>query len=321
MQRLFIFLYLFVCIFTNNSLTAIVLEDQQYAENDLRILELLPNLVYPLAVDPCIPPDFIALSPRGTLDPYDWIYWGPKDVLKTYFENPASLKEPILRVKLSADVAQTGPKSFSVDSSLNPFESQWGDYPVLGARARIEGYLIFIALVGLNDPEGGSTVMFNLVYPEGEDPNDEAQQLWENLLTKTTQLKDGDYFKALGQDLQEGYTLVDIGGAKLQVLAEKRQSDGVLQVVVIPDSSAVEFHYEDMMECLMGAQWKYGEPMVKVYGEIVVTRGNGKCIITDVISIFFKTVPEFTFKKDDGTKFLIFQKISDKFQKISDKID
>ena len=128
-----------------------------------------------------------------------------------------------------------------------------------------------MAWVGLNDPEAGWTLLFNLVYPDKKGhPNKKDRQLWESLIMKTTQLKDGDYFKACGQDLQEGYTLVNVGGAKLKMLAEKRQSDGTLQVVVIPESSDVEFHYVDMMECAMGAKWKYGEPMVKVYGEIAV---------------------------------------------------
>ncbi|MBS4163762.1 hypothetical protein PRO82_001068 [Candidatus Protochlamydia amoebophila] len=155
--------------------------------------------------------------------------------------------------------------------------------------------------------------MFNLVYPEKKGhPNKEDRQLWESLIVKTTQLKDGDYFKACGQDLQEGYTLVNIGGAKLEMLAEKRQSDGTLQVVIIPEGSDVEFHYVDMMECLMGAKWKYGEPIVKVYGEIAVNNENVKCTTDYVTSIFFKTVPEFSFKKGDGKKLLIFQKICDK---------
>lgn len=129
---------------------------------------------------------------------------------------------------------------------------------------------------------------------------------------KTTQLKDRDYFKAGGQDLQEGYTLVNVGGAKLKMLAEKRQSDGILQVVVIPESSDVEFHYFDMVECLMGATWKYGEPMVKVYGTIALNNENFKSITYYVTSIFFKTVQEFLFKKDDEKKLLIFQKVCDK---------
>ncbi|KIC73240.1 hypothetical protein [Candidatus Protochlamydia amoebophila] len=325
MQRIFIFLYsLFACIFTMNPLTPIALKDTQEAKNDLRILELLPNFLCPLAVDPGIPADFIALSPRETLDPYDWSYWGPKDVLKAYFENPTSLKVPILRVKLSPNVAQTGLNSFNNQESLKmlekedpkgfvSIETQWGDYPILAIRTQREGQLIFMAWVGLNDPGAGWSLMFNLVYPEKKGhPNKEDRQLWESLIMKTTQLKDGDYFKACGQDLQEGYTLVNVGGAKLKMLAEKRQSDGTLQVVIIPEGSDVEFHYVDMMECLMGAKWKYGESIVKVYGEIAVNNENVKSTTDYVTSIFFKTVPEFSFKKGDGKKLLIFQKICDK---------
>jgi hypothetical protein len=325
MQRIFIFLYsLFVCIFTITPLTAISPKDKQEAKNDLRILELLQNLLCPLAVDPAIPADFIALSPRGILDPYDWIYWGPKDVLKAYFENPSSLKVPILRVKLSSNVAQTGPNSFNNEESLEileeedpkgfaSLETQWGDYPVCAIRTQMEDQLIFMAWVGLNDPEAGWSLMFNLVYPDKKGhPNKKDRQLWGDLIMKTTQLKDGDYFKACGQDLQEGYTLVNVGGAKLKMLAEKRQSDETLQVVVIPEGSDVEFHYVDMMECLMGAKWKYGEPIVKVYGEIVANSGNVKSTTDYVTSIFFKTVPEFSFKKEEGKKLLIFQKICDK---------
>ncbi|KAF3361461.1 Uncharacterized protein PHSC3_001835 [Chlamydiales bacterium STE3] len=325
MQRILVFLCLLsACIFIMSPLAAIDLQDEQEAKNDLRILKLLPNLLCPLAVDPGIPDDFIALSPTGILDLYDWIYWGPEDVLKAYFEDPTSLKSPILRVKLSANVAQLGPNSFSGQESLeiqekeNPkgfasIKTQWGDYPVLAHRTKKEGHLIFMAWVGLNDPGAGWTLMFNLVYPHKKGhPNKEDRQLWGNLIMKTTPLKDGDYFKAYGQDLQPGYTLVNFGGAKLKMLAEKRQSDGKLQVVVIPESSDIEFHYMDMTECLMGARWKYGEPLVKVYGEIVVNKENFKSIINKVTSIFFKTVPEFSFKKEDETQSLIFQKICDK---------
>lgn len=326
MQRIFIFLcLLFMCIVIASSLIPIDLKDKQETKNDLRILDLLPNLLCPLAVDPGVPADFVALSPRGAVDPYDWIYWGPKDVLKAYFENPASLKEPILRVKLSANVAQVGPNAFNNEASMESIkkmkeedpkgvaflETQWGDYPVLALRVPYDR-LIFMAWVGLNDPESGWTLMFNLVSPNEEGrPNKQDRQLWANLLEKTTSLKDGDYFKAYGQDLQEGYTTVNVGGAKLKMLAEKRQSDGTLQVVVIPESPDVKFHYVDMMECAMGAKWKYGEPMVKVYGEIVVNNENPKSITHYVTSVFFKTVPEFSFKKEEGKQILIFQKTCD----------
>ncbi|MBS0622016.1 MAG: hypothetical protein JSR80_03545 [Verrucomicrobia bacterium] len=185
------------CVCLNPS-TAMVSQVDQDTKNDLRILELLPNLLCPLAVNPGIPADFIALSPQGTLDAYDWIYWGPKDVLKAYFNNPTSLQEPVLRVKLSANVAQIGPNSFSNKEfhemlkredpeGFAAIETQWGEYPVLAIRDQREGRLMFIAWVGLNDPEAGWTLIFNLVYPDKKGhPNKEDRQLWESLIMKTT---------------------------------------------------------------------------------------------------------------------------------------
>lgn len=324
------FLYsLLACILLFNFLVAIVPEDIQdtpKAKNDLRILELLPNLLCPLAVDPGIPTDFVALSPNGILDPYDFIYWGPENALKAYFEDSSSLKVPLIRVKLSNMVVQTGPNSFGKNfmEYLNKqkqkdplgfasIETQWGDYPVLAIRDIVEGQLYFAAWVGLNDPESGWTLVFDLVYPDKKGhPTKKDRQLWESLLRETTQLQDGAYFKACGQDLQEGYTLVNVGGAKLKMLAEKRQNDGTLQVVVIPENSNVEFHYVDMMECAMGAKWKLGEPLVKVYGEIVFNDKNLKSNIQYVTSIFFKTVSEFSLENDSEKKLLIFQKNCDK---------
>lgn len=156
--------------------------------------------------------------------------------------------------------------------------------------------------------------MFNLVYPVKKGyPNEKEYQLWKNFIMNTTPLKDREYFKAYGgQDLQEGLTIVSVGGTKLTIYAEKRQSDGTLQVTVIPENDGVEFRYRDMMECLMGAKWKYGEPLVKVYGEIVVTNKNLKFTTDYVTSIFFKTVQEFSFKNENGKTPLIFTKTDDK---------
>ncbi len=319
MQSNFLLVYvLFLCMFINPSL-AMAVEASQESSTNLRIVELLPNLCCPLAVNPGIPADFIAMSPNGNLDPYDWIYWGPKEVLKSYFENPASLKVPLIRVKLSANVNQTGPDTFCGMESIKKmdkkrkglafFENKWGDYPVLAMRKRIDGKLIYFAWVGLNDPEAGWTLLFNLVFPDEKDhPNNDDRKLWANFLKETSPLKDEDYFKACGQDLQEGYTLVNVSGAKLKLLAEKRQLDGALQVVVIPASTNIEFKYCDMMECLMGAKWKHGQPLVKVFGEITVNNQNIKSTTNYVTSIFYKTVPDFSLKKGDDKNALIFQK-------------
>jgi hypothetical protein len=322
MRIFFIFFHsLIACFFILNSLTATTPNDKQETNNTLRILDLLPNLLVPLAVDPAIPGDFVARSTDKNLSLYGWIYWGPEDVLKAYFKNPESLNTPLLRVKLSGNVAQTGPNSFSDEESLKILEKQfpngvvshntrWGDYPVRSIQVTVsKDVTVFTAWVGLNDPEAGWTLMFNLVYPEkAGHPNAEDRQLWDKFINKTTQLKDGEFFKAYGQDLQDGYTIVNSGGAKLKMLAEKRQSDGMLQVVVIPENSEVKFKYEDMMECAMGAKWKLGEPMVKVYGEFKVNNKEFNLTNNFVTSIFYKTVSEFSFKKDDENKLLIFQK-------------
>lgn len=166
MPRFFIFLYTLFALFNMSLLTAVESKDNPSAKADLHILELLPHIFPPLAVAPGIPADFIALSPKGVLDPYDWIYWGPKDVLQAYFENPDSLKESILQVKLSANVSQIGPDAFNADHFLKQlqenspkgstfFKTQWGDYPVLAFTTKLQGLIICMAWAGLNDPEAG----------------------------------------------------------------------------------------------------------------------------------------------------------------------
>lgn len=62
----------------------------------------------------------------------------------------------------------------------------------------------------------------------------------------------------------------------------------------------------------MGAKWKQGEPMIKVFGEIVVNNKNHRSTNNCVTSIFYKTVKDFSVKKEDDSKSLIFQKKSDK---------
>lgn len=319
---------LWVCVILN-PLTAIAPKDARDTKNSLRILELLPNLLFPLAIEPAIPSNFVALAPEGDLNLYDWIYWGPKDVLMAYFKDPKSLNEPILKVKLSSNVAQTGPNTFSDDVKeifkimkkedrkwFSSFTNQWGSYPILGVQTKIAEQILIGAWVGLNDPDGGVTLMFNLVYPDKKGhPNGKDRALWENFMKKTTLLTDGDYFKvSQGQDLQPGYTIVNFAGAKLKMLAEKRQRDGTVQVVVMPEGPGVEFNYTHMAEGFMGAQWKYGEPLVKVYGSIVVTKGNSKTIINQTTSIFVETVAEFSVKAEDlkDKNLFVYQSESDR---------
>ena len=76
MQRIFVFLYsLFARMLIMNPLIAIAPQDKQDVKNDLRILELLPNLLCPLAVDPGISADFLPLiTPVSSLLKKSWRY-------------------------------------------------------------------------------------------------------------------------------------------------------------------------------------------------------------------------------------------------------
>ena len=94
------------------------------------------------------------------------VYWGPKDVLEAYFKDQKSLNTPILRIKLSAYVAQTGPDQFTSDDvdvkqtgkGLQGEEEykklRWGNYPVRTEELIVENHKFLMAWVGLNDPQG-----------------------------------------------------------------------------------------------------------------------------------------------------------------------
>ena len=299
-------------------------------QNYLRILQLLPkDLVCPLAINPAIPEDFIALNPEDMPNCSNWTYWGPEEALKTYFKDPASLKEPVLRVTLSPSIAQTKPNildSTEIKQFIEEMKSQnqkdftyletlWGDYPVFTVQVKFENRTMVMAWVGQNCLDSRSVLMFNLVYPENQNhPSEKDLLLWNNFINKTELLTDGEYFKAHGQDLQPGYTIVTEPGGKLTIHAEKREKDGEIQIVVIPESQNVKFHYARMEEVRMGAQWKYGEPLLKVYGTIETYGVYGFVVNDQVTSIFLKNVSDFSLGDDEMKKSnnLVFRRSSQK---------
>ena len=306
MRSIFLFLYVAVA----HVLYAIPPEETYDTKSDeIRILKLLPGLFYSIAIDPAIPINFVAMRPR--LDPLDWVYWGPKEVLEAYFKDPTSLTTPVIKVKLHACVRQTGPDSFNIEKEITELlkkqypednttiKSRWGSYPVFAFK-HYQEEKDFGAWVGLNDPEGRGVLVFNLVCPKkSSHPTNEDCELWKKFLFETKQLPEPDFFKAYGQDLRSGYTIISAGGTKLKVTAEKRQRDGKLQVVVTSVTPQTTFQYDKMKECLLGSEWKRGEPLVKVYGTVCKKIGEKKEImINDVISILLQTVAEFSVNKE-----------------------
>lgn len=164
-----------------------------------RTNELIPGLAVEFNIEPMIPENYVAMAPSGNPDPYDWIYWGPKDVLEKYFKDENSLNVPIIRTKLSANVAQTGPNTFSDDQFKPMIEQQskkdpkgfsyneyfWGKYPVHASLMTMMGTKVYMAHVGLN-AEGNWVMLFNLVLPKRPNgPTAEDVAFWNNFLEKT----------------------------------------------------------------------------------------------------------------------------------------
>ncbi len=275
---------------------------------ELRCLQLIPALVCPIGVDFAIPNKFVALSPKVTPHPTDWIYWGPAEVLTQYFKNPSSLNQPIIRLKLSTNVAQSelNDKPNLKGSGLKLISSsqkEWGMYPLLEIEAKSRSNKIYTAWVGLNDCSG-TTVMFNLVYPKHQ-PSNQDLAFWNTFLEKTTQLPEQNLYLALGQDLQPGFTIVTCTAAwntaKIKAIAERRKQDDKLQVALIPISDNLEIECLETEECFKGGEWNAGKPLVKLHCQVIENVSeNYTNHVSMVVSILEKSVDEFSFSKEDA---------------------
>lgn len=174
-----------------------LLGDKAIPGQDYRILKLLPDPYYTLAIEPAIPEHFVAASPSGELDLNEWIYWGPKDVLEKYFENPNSLDQPLIRIKMTVNRAQTGPDNFTgTDDDIKEFKVKlhssenlkWGNYPVHAIKGTMFHKVICVAWIGLNYPQG-ETLLCNLVYPpQQSQPKKKDYQLWNTFIRKSKPL-------------------------------------------------------------------------------------------------------------------------------------
>lgn len=282
--------------------------DEPAISSEPRICSFLPNLIEQLAVEPGVPENFVALSAKGDPDVFDWIYWGPKDVLEAYFKDPKSLNQAIIRVKLSPVVVQTAPNEFNGNTekfvnevkeaffgNLTAATCNWGEYPVVAISAPFENREHNLAWVGLNEFESGTTLLFGLEVPdEPGRPNKADKQFWENFLLNTKQLTGKDLYRAHGFDMQPGYTIFSFDKRKLKFSAEKRERDNAIQVVIQPLTPHTEFEYQSMSEGLHGGEWKWKEPLVKVNGVFTINDDHFKFTKPGVMSIFIQNVNEFS---------------------------
>lgn len=283
-----------------------------YAESaSQRTMNLFPGLVEVPFIEPKIPDHFVAMSPCDYPSVADWVYWGPRDVLNEYFKDQTSLKNPIIRVRLDMHVTQIGDDQLSIDGDQQikkikklHWKNDIISYPIRSIRYLNEdGRSLVMAFMGLNSHE--LVLVFELIYPSHEKkPNDDANQLWENFLHKTSILSTPEMFNILGHELLGGRTIVTINDTQLQLVVEKKQSDNRLRVVVMPISGDIKFKFDRLEMGSMGLKWHFGEPLVKVYGEITAENPSlhSTIIQYQAISVLIKTVKEFSISDEELKK-------------------
>ncbi len=286
----------------------ILKNEKQFIEidvtQDLKILELMPpsKYTYIPAVEFAIPDDFIALEPDNFL--YGgWTYWGPEEVLKAYFKDTKSLSTPILRARISTNVIQKtleGPNREASENELRELcpnadvkSGYWGVYPYQAVEGTSNGEKACVTWIGLDSPQGYVLQIQMVFSHDNKKPGKEANAFWKKLISDTKALPEPLYFKVKGQEMHPGYTILNVGGQKAKVIAEKRKSDKKTQFAFIPLDKGITFNCEEATEVIMGAKWHKGEPMLKLYG-VVKVRGGVNVNQDTGIAVLIKETDEFT---------------------------
>lgn len=281
-------------------------------EGDQRIFHLLPTLDAPLAVEPYIPRNFVAMSKTGILDAHDWVYWGPKDVLEAYFADPHSLKQSLLRVRLSETVKQISADKFSSENDelckllapmglkrLYDVRMNWGKYPIYIITAEFQKKWLYTGWVGLCDPQG-TTLMFELVYPVAVadtalKPTNEQFKLWDEFLDKTKPLlSDPLYLDGFKISYTPGVTDIMLYGAAFSVVGEQRVSDKLIQVVVDTQKSGFKAVLDSVYLAHISPQLNTGGPGAKVYLSLVRKEGDKETVFTHMLPVIVKPVEAFS---------------------------
>ncbi len=276
----------------------------------VRIKSLWPEfMAAKMAIEPAIPDNFVLFNSTTGNSSWDFI-WGPKELDTECFQNPSSIKVPLLKFWLSNEVHQTGPQTFSISATIESElkkigfknisikRSMWGIYPVQSLKAKKDGQFTYMAWIGMNDGSAG-VLCARLVFPRSDYiALKGSMQLWDTFINNTKELSHPEFFIAMGQDLQPGYTIVDVVGGTVTFVAEKRIRDNEIQLVFIPNGQDIKFSFESMDEVLMGSEWNYKAPLLKAYGSLSQTIENAQynwlCTVT---SILLKPVEEFSITK------------------------
>lgn len=290
-------------------LTALLLNIHSYSEDvdvtqPIRINQLIPIDLTPitLAIEPSLPDNFVGLRDPEEMDDFELTCWGPEEVIRAYLKDSKSLEEPIIFVKLSECFRQPSFGTLDENAIKEGFANNksiqasctlgnWGDYPYCVISGTINKRPLHMVYVGSNEL-GGVVLSFLFITPKI--PNGEALtlKLLDKFIKETKPLPEPLLFKAHGQELHPGYTIVDVATRKIKVIAEKRKSDSQVRFAVIPEDLNVCFKFESALIGIMEANWHNQEPLLKIKGSYIIN--NGWVTNFQTTSILIKEVDEFT---------------------------
>lgn len=271
--------------------------------NDIRILKLLPYVVQPPLVNPCLPHDFVLGKQRD--DPYyrRGYYWGSGRSLTDYFEDPAVLKGCLIRSQLATAVTQEGFDRFSNDGQVNELTAagfteikvrrgKWGIFPYRELAAKgPRGRKYFQMWVGLNTKEGAA-LCFQFIYPEYlNEPTQQQKQVWDNFVNRTTLLDMKELLVA--REIQEGSERCQ-GVAlsrKIQLSAEKRRFDQKVFIYVEPlPPFDAKVEISDFKEISLFNGKELAKPCLEMHIAV-----EGTEILSEKIRTSYEVVDQFSF--------------------------
>ncbi|NGX51004.1 MAG: hypothetical protein K1060chlam2_00861 [Chlamydiae bacterium] len=271
----------------------------------IRILKLLPYIVHPPLVDPCLPEEFTLGQKED--DPYfsSGYYWGPKGTLSDYFDDSATLKGCLIRAQVSTKVTQLGLDRFSCDgerqnlvaagfTEINVIRGKWDIFPFRKLHAKgLRGRHTYQMWVGLNS-EGGATLLFQFIYPDYlNEPTQNQKGIWEDFVHKTSLLSLNDLLVAHGIHMKNGYTETSGIHERVRISVEKRRFDQKLFITIEPLTDIkTHVEIEGLHDINFLNKFATGQPLVEI--DSLITESGGETI-SEKVRVLYNIVDHFSF--------------------------
>ncbi|MGE0197732.1 MAG: hypothetical protein AB7N99_04605 [Simkaniaceae bacterium] len=292
--------------------------------HEIRILKLLPYIVKPPLVDPCLPQEFILGCQDD--DPYfsAGYYWGAQRTLNDYFSDPTTLKGCLIRAQVSTTVSQLGLDRFSCDGNTQDLSAagfteikvtrgKWGIFPYRELHAKgSKGRHYYQMWVGLN-AEGGATLLFQFLYPEYlNEPTQNQKKIWEDFVRKTALLSLNDLLVAHGVH-RKGYIESSSIREKVRIIVEKRRWDQKLFIYIDPlTSDHPFFQIQKIHDINFVSDFACGQPFIEI--DAVFTESKGEPL-SEKVRVLYNIVDQFTFNSkmlsphrfEETPEYLLFQ--------------